>query len=366
LKQELDDLFSPDYATARGRFRSAARAAGATLEALTLDARGPGGEELTIDIARLGAHGARRVLLHTCGIHGVEAFAGSAVQLAALADPPARPDGCALVLVHVLNPYGLAWLRRANESNVDLNRNFPMPGGRREGASALYARLDPLLNPPAAPGREWYRWRLAAAVLRHGLPALTQAIAEGQYEFPRGLFFGGRELERGPALYLDWLRNNLSHVRYLFALDLHTGLGRRGEEMVILEVGVGATPVAELERVFNRRFLDPATERATYRIRGSMGGALPQVLPGARIDFVLQEIGTHHPIAVLHALREENRWHHHGPASGAHPAKRALRDALSPPSPEWRQQALERGLGLLRDAAAWTFHKALAQRLDRL
>jgi hypothetical protein len=363
---EHADFFSPDYATARDRFRSAAQAAGATLEALALDARGPGGETLTIDIARLGAPDARRVLLHTCGLHGVEAFAGSAVQLAALADPPDRPDGCALVLAHVLNPYGMAWLRRANENNVDLNRNFPTPATSYTGAPELYSRLDPLLNPSATSKSGWFRLRLAAAALRHGMPALTQAIAEGQYDFPRGLFFGGSRLEQGPALYLEWLRNNLSGAEYLFALDLHTGLGRRGQETLFLEPGGGATPVAELEGAFNRRILDPATSRVPYRIHGSLGKALPQSLPRARIDFVLQEIGTRHPLVVLHALREENRFHHYGPAAATHAARRALRDALSPPSPGWRGRALERGLALLRDAAAWTFQKALAQRLDRL
>jgi hypothetical protein len=97
-----------------------------------------------------------------------------------------------------------------------------------------------------------------------------------------------------------------------------------------------------------------------------MGGALLQSLPGVRIDSVLQEIGTRHPLVVLHALREENRSHHYGPAAATHAAREALRDALSPPSPGWRRQALERGLGLLRDAAAWTFQKALAQPLDGL
>ncbi|MGH8621018.1 MAG: DUF2817 domain-containing protein, partial [Burkholderiales bacterium] len=242
---------------------------------------------------------------------------------------------------------------------VDLNRNFPAPGGRRAGAPALYARLDPLLNPAAAPGRERFRWKLAAAALRHGTRALTQAIAEGQFEFPRGLFFGGTALEQGPALYLDWLRRNFSHAGYLFALDLHSGLGRRGEETLILEPGVGATPVADLERALGRRLLDPATGRAAYRVRGSMGGALPQTLPGVRVDFVLQEIGTRTAIAVLHALREENRWHHHGGAGPAHPARQALRDALSPPSPHWRRQALARGLQLLGDVAAWTFQTAI-------
>lgn len=353
--QQSETHFSTDYATARGRFRSAALAAGATLDALALDARGPGGEELTIDIARIGAWKAQRILLHTCGVHGVEAFAGSAVQLAALAEPPVVPDGCALVLVHVLNPYGMAWLRRANENNVDLNRNFLSPGDRREGASALYSRLDRLLNPPSAAGPDGYPLRLAAAVLRHGFAALKQAIAEGQYEFPRGLFYGGTALEAGSRLYLDWLRRNQSGAGYLFALDLHTGLGRHGKETLILEPGVGATPVAELERALGRRLADPAAGQASFRIRGGMGRALPAALHGRRVDFLLQEIGTRSPLAVLRALREENRWHQYGTGGLAHRSKRSLREALNPVAVNWRRRAVEHGLSLLRGAAAWTF-----------
>lgn len=357
MNLQPETFFAPDYATARGRFRSAALAAGAALDALALDVRGPGSEELTIDIACIGTRRAQRVLLHTCGVHGVEAFAGSAVQLAALAEPPITPDGCALVLVHVLNPYGMAWLRRTNENNVDLNRNFLNPGDRGKGASPLYSRLDPLLNPPNAAGPDGYPLRLAAAALRHGFAALKQAIAEGQYEFPRGLFYGGAALEAGPRLYLDWLRRNQSGAGYLFALDFHTGLGRHGEETLILEPDVGATPLAVLERALGKRLVDPAAGRASYRIRGGMGGALPEALHGRRIDFVLQEIGTRSPLAVLRALREENRWHHYGKGGLAHWSKQALCEALNPAAVNWRRRAVDHGLSLLRRAAAWAFGK---------
>lgn len=352
-----DTFFSPDYATARKRFRSAALAAGAALDALALDVRGPAGEELAIDIACIGARRAQRVVLHTCGLHGVESFAGSAVQLAALAEPPVTPEGCAVVLVHVLNPYGMAWLRRANENNVDLNRNFLKPGDRRERASPLYSRLDPLLNPPTAAGPDGFPLRIVATALRQGLAALKQTIAEGQYEFPRGLFYGGAALEAGPRLYLDWLQGSLADAGYLFALDLHTGLGRHGEETLILEPGVGATPVAGLEHALGRRLVDPAARRAPYRIRGGMGGSLPEALPGCRIDFVLQEIGTRSPLAVLRALREENRWHHYGEGGLAHRSKQALCEALNPAAVNWRRRAVDHGLSLLRRAAAWAFGK---------
>lgn len=356
---ELETFFSPDYAAARERFRDAARAAGASLDALGIEARGPRQEPLTIDIARLGARDARSVLLHSSGLHGVEAYAGAAVQLAALEGLPAPPSGCALVLAHVLNPYGMAWSRRANENNVDLNRNFLRRGERWEGAPALYLRLNPLLNPPTPPDADGFLLRLAQLALRHGLQAPRQAIAEGQYEFARGLFYGGKALEKGPRLYLDWLHRNLAPASYVFALDLHTGLGRRGKEMLILEPGVNATPAAGLAQALGRKLIDPATGQA-YRIRGGMGGVLPQTLPWARIDFVLQEIGTCSAVTVLHALREENRLHHHVEADSTHPnithpAKQTLCEALNPASLDWRRRAVGHGLSLLRAAAAWTF-----------
>ena len=352
-------FFSPDYFVARDRFRDAARAAGAALDTLTLSARGPGGESLAIDIARLGESDARHVLLHTSGIHGVEAYAGAAVQLAALHEAPRPSPGCALVLVHVLNPFGMAWLRRANENNVDLNRNFLRNGERWDGAPALYARLDPLINPPTPPGRDGFRARLALLALRHGLRAPRQAIAQGQYEFPRGLFYGGRSLEEGPRLYLDWLRASLVRAEYLLAIDFHTGLGRQGNETLVLEPGVNATPTDALGRALERPLADPAAGQAAYRARGAMGSVLQQALPHTRIDFVLQEIGTYPVLRVLHALREENRCHHYSAADICHPAKLALLEALSPASPSWRKRAVERGLALIHAAARCTFRENL-------
>src|SRR5215471_211462 len=125
---ENKHYFSPDYFTARTRFREAAKKTGARFETLPLDVRGSGGEELGIDIAWFGAENPRRVLLHSSGLHGVEGFAGSAIQLQLLNELPALAKDAAVILVHILNPYGMSWLRRANENNVDLNRNFLKDG----------------------------------------------------------------------------------------------------------------------------------------------------------------------------------------------------------------------------------------------
>ena len=77
----VETYFSPDYVTARDGFRQAAQRAGGRLTARELAANGPGGEDLTIDIAWFGPDTPRRAFIHSSGVHGVEAFAGSAIQL---------------------------------------------------------------------------------------------------------------------------------------------------------------------------------------------------------------------------------------------------------------------------------------------
>ena len=43
-----------------------------------------------------------------------------------------------------MNPWGMAWLRRENESNVDLNRNFSPLNEEYIGCHEHYPILNPL------------------------------------------------------------------------------------------------------------------------------------------------------------------------------------------------------------------------------
>jgi hypothetical protein len=336
--------FSNDYASARGRFLHAAEATGARLHSLELDARGPSAEALSIDIAWLGDSEPRRVLLHTCGLHGVEGFAGSAIQLRALLEPPQLAPGIALVFAHILNPYGMAWIRRTNENNVDLNRNFPSPGQCWRGAPDPYRRLHDLLNPASPPTCDAFMLRVLLKLLRHGLRQVSQAVAAGQYDYPLGLFFGGRQLEQGPRLYLEWLARHLRCVGYVLAVDVHTGLGPRGKESLFVSEHTGSTR-SLIESLEPRRFID-----APYHISGGIDTALATSLPGLPYGSLTQEFGTRAAIEVLGALREENRWHHYGAGHLDHPSKRRLLNAFCPPDPRWRKKILDQGDSLLRRA----------------
>ncbi len=337
-----DHGFPRDYQEAHGRFLRAAAGAGAALTCLELDARGPRSDALSIPIAWLGDKHPRRVVLHSSGLHGVEGFAGSAIQTALLEQPPSLPPGEALVLVHGLNPYGMAWLRRVNESNVDLNRNFPGPSQSWRGSPAAYGIVNPWLNPPSPPAQDGFLWRALGLILRHGYHTLEQAIAGGQHDYPQGLFYGGAGLEPGPGRYLAWLTDALSGVERLLAIDVHTGLGRWGRSSLFLESGQAPTAPA---------FVKSQTA-PPYASRGGLCAALPNALPGTRVTGVVQEFGAYPALRVLHGLREENRWHHYGDGDLAHPAKHRLRSLFCPNHPSWRRAVLAQGLELARQAIA--------------
>ncbi len=342
--------FSPDYNTARDRFRKAVEREGGRLDALELDAEGPEGTDLTIDIAWFGSVNPKRALVHSSGLHGVEGFAGSAIQLRLLDQMPAIAEGDAIAIVHILNPYGMAWLRRFNENSVDLNRNFLGEDERYSGTPEAYPGLNSFLNPASPPSLDLFSLRVAWLIARHGLAAMKEAIVSGQYEYPKGLFFGGKRLEQGAQLYLEWVRKHLSTTERVLAVDIHTGLGKSGEDTLLVDRNVHA----RARRLFGRRVAPLDADRSVaYETRGGLDMRVTDLLPN--VDFVGQEFGTYGPIHVLHALREENRWHHYGGGGIDHPVKIGLKEAFCRDQESWRQKVLTRGCEMFEQAVGVVF-----------
>lgn len=103
----VENHFVETYYDARAKFRQHASDANAKLHTLRLDHLAH--LDLTIDVAVI--EGSKdRVLLHVCGTHGIEGFAGSAIQSALLQSTKEwkKDIGPTVVFVHALNPYGFA------------------------------------------------------------------------------------------------------------------------------------------------------------------------------------------------------------------------------------------------------------------
>lgn len=349
-------LYSPDYSTARQRFRAAASQAGWRLEAFPIDALGPHGEELAVDVAWSPWGDRSKALVVSSGLHGVEAFLGSAVQLGLLAGDAANaPAAPTHILLHSLNPFGFAWLRRWDENNVDPNRNFLLPDESYTGCPKAYSDLDAFLNPPRPPSR-WEPYQLKAmwAIARLGLSNLQQAIAAGQYAYPRGLFFGGAAPSRCQELLRDHLHRWLQGANDVVHLDFHTGLGASGSGRLLLDYPPDADQRQRLTEWFGRdSFEAPDAATVAYHARGGFGRWCVSRKLAAKYLYACAEFGTYGPVRVLGGLRAENQAHHWGSqtAASTQQAKQDLQELFCPTSPAWREGVLQQGLAFVKQAA---------------
>jgi hypothetical protein len=357
-----ESAFSPDYATARRRFIDAAGAAGARIESIRSAARGPSGEALDTDIAVLGPALAECTVIVSSGLHGVEGFPGSAIQLAWLQRQAGVPvaNGVTVVLVHALNPFGFAWLRRTNEHNVDLNRNFVMDRSFLDSAAYRdvrdrYERMSAFLNPASPPSRrEPYLAKVVGHVLAEGFEPLRRSLPVGQYHRPEGLFYGGGpEPEPETTVLRELLTTWTRTARLAVHLDIHSGLGRWAECQMIVPDAAGSPAATWAVRAFGSQ-VTASGDGAAYRAHGTMiedfqTRALPCEYHGLTAEF-----GTYSGIRVLGVLRAENRAHFFA-ARGSpadRRARRALREAFVPSSRDWRSRVVRAGLANIDRAIA--------------
>ena len=314
------------YAEARRAFLGDADAAGATLEHHTHPHRGPEGEELAADVARFGAPigEADRVLLVLSGVHGVEGHAGSGLQrnLLVTGRLASLPKGSAVVLVHAVNPYGMAWTRRVDADNIDVNRNFVDVD--RPPSNPLYGELDAVLNPTDPdldPTDESYLGDVLEFWGRVGDHRAMQALSGGQYSHPKGIQFGGQ--------HVSWSRLTLERIwdRHLTGaartvqLDVHTGLGPTGRLTVFQtadedEAGAGLGREWYPEHLFrsDRTHHDPVDHGLLGPGFDAWAADRGAAAPAEVATFVL-EFGTLDLLKGLNAFRADNWLHHHGDRS---------------------------------------------------
>jgi hypothetical protein len=350
-------LFSPDYVTARNRFREAATKLDCVLESYSIESKAPNGEDLSIDVAISPGASAPGLLLVSSGLHGVEGFFGSALQLGLLREWAAKPGThpqCRWVMVHALNPFGFAWRRRVNEQNVDLNRNLLLEGQSFSGSPDGYSRLDGLLNPRNTPSRwEPVRLKLMLTLARYGMAVLKQAVASGQYDFPQGLFCGGSQPSRTSRILEEHFERWLGDSEKVFHLDLHTGLGQWGHYKLLIDHPINQAQRQWLSEQFGQDAFETGDGQSVgYATRGSFGRWGLSRAGHRDYLYAAAEFGTYPALRVLAALRAENQCHHWGRPDDTRTeqAKRQLVEIFCPRSQRWRQDVLEHGQRLVARA----------------
>lgn len=350
--------YSNKYEIARHRFRAAAATLNAQQERHAICLESCPDEDLSLDVAWIGSDAPDWTVVVSSGLHGVEGFFGSAVQLAWLAkrgDAPALPGNGRLVFIHALNPYGFRFVRRVNESNADLNRNFLLPGQFYGGRPQGYDDLYHVLNPEAPPGiLDPFSLKVLWQSARRGVPALKAAIAVGQYDYPEGVFFGGKGPARSAAILQANYKRWVGGATHVVHTDLHTGLGKFATHKLLMAGVPNADHLKWCQQQFGEDRVEvPLDEKGTsYRSNGTMGRWLHHHFNAIDFTYFLAEFGTYPPVKVLKAVCADNRAYLYGqPGSRVYRRIKArLLECFCPASRKWRTTCLTDGVDLVDEA----------------
>jgi len=343
------------YDECRARFRRAALDAGLAVLSRPIEARGSEGQQLTVDAVCIGADRPRRALTVLSGVHGVEGFLPSTLQCDLLhrLGTAALPDDMAVLVVHAVNPWGMAWWRRQNESNVDLNRNW-----RRDELEPrhndAYDELHPIVCPdtPALPSTDDLFVAIRSLSAERGAAWVRDGITLGQYRRADGLHFGGDRTEASTRILADLVAEHLSGVERALTLDLHTGHGPYGAITFLSDQPVGSGQDAFLRHHFGAERVEATTDNpdATTGLKsGQIGNGIGQLLGGAVHHASSVEFGTVSDGHQLAATFLDSWVHRHGDRSDPEHAAVVwgYRCCFTPDDPEWEATGRAGGRALL-------------------
>ncbi|MEN3145594.1 DUF2817 domain-containing protein [Ochrobactrum sp. WV_118_8] len=357
----------------RADFIAAAQKAGASLEQIIHPLHGPTGEQLSTDVALIGRRDARRMLVILSGTHGAEAAFGSACQSrwVGSTDLAGLPEDLAILLIHAINPWGAAWMRRVTENNVDLNRNF-IDWSKEPPRNENYRRVHEVAAFTAWDGQEREQARQAYARLQQelgGPQAMVAVVEAGQYEFSDGLYYGGSQAEWSNLTLHRIMQDHVSEAENVVLFDLHTGAGPYGYPALL--------SIAESEHGgldWGRTIYGPAmsvvltgTNATTdtgiaATATGYVSAAVRKMLPRAKLLPLVVECGTLAPGVMAEAVSADNWLHLHGdPASPLGlDIKQRLRTGFIPEDRAWEEACIPASLRYF-DRALQSLHDLAAQ-----
>jgi len=312
---------------------------------------GPEGEALFTDTVWIGPEDAAKVVVLIGGTHGIEGFAGSAIEIDVLrliaGGHIVIPANTAVLMVHALTPWGYAWLRRCDADGVDLNRNvvdFSRPLPENIGYEALKPAL--FLNDAQQRKRAFAEFEQL-----RGREALEKAISAGQYSDPAGPFYGGLAPAHGRLVVEDLMRKYSLQQRDLAVIDLHTGLGSFGYGEIICD----HQPDSQATKVARLWYGDSVTlpllgTSSSVPKLGLLDYAWHAIM-NERSCYITLEFGTYRTDQLFEVLlRDHQLWAQSDNDLARREHSQLMRQHFCPNDQAWKEMVLFRGRQVINQA----------------
>jgi hypothetical protein len=312
--------------------------------------------DLTIDICYVRASKKPdKILILSSGVHGVEGYVGSAVQFYFI-DNFINEDfleKTSVLLIHSVNPYGFKYQRKVTENNVDLNRNSDIDKELYSTINEGYSEISDIINPKkkvetGTPTNRFFFLKAIKEITRRSISVFRQAILQGQYEYPKGLFYGGIDFEPQIKNLVQSLETICDPYKTIFAIDLHTGYGERGK-LHLFPNPVEESVKNRMETIFQGFHIDWGDSDDFYTYSGDFVGFIQKINKDKIFIPMLFEYGTVGSrnilgsIKSLHIMILENQGEHYGYVSDEDrkKVKHDFVEMYNLSSDSWRSQIME-------------------------
>ncbi len=343
-------FFSDNLSGARELLSASAKEAGFDVTRYQHPLTGPAGEVLSTDTVYIGSADAKNLVVLISGTHGVEALCGSACQTMFLAGNSWQElrDDTAVLIIHALNCWGAAHLRRNNEDNVDLARNFlnfdqPVPENRKY--EALKDAID--CKEFRGPQRDSANQLHARFVSQNSINEYVDAVMGGQYQYADGFAYGGNSPVWSNRLLREVLAPYAKTAKQVRVVEYHSGLGPYGYgTAVTMQTGEDLKRVQSIYGRWVDAPNDTTNQNAErfHQVQGHPTDAILSTFPDAAVSAIVLEFGTYPPFESLQALLDDHWLTHYGDirsATGVEIKKRIL-EYHYPADPDWRQAIADR------------------------
>ena len=351
------DSFYTEYEDIRSHLQQLSASLGAESYSHAIDE----GDGLYIDTFYLAPSQEQQdLIILTTGVHGIEGYIGSVMLDVFFGEvyPTLDTDHTGILVVANVNPYGMKYMRRYNENNVDLNRNFILDWETFDlSTNKEYPKVDRFLGPTGKIGNAlWHEagfyLSLGKTAITEGANTISDALLGGQYEYPQGVYYGGTDDEASTVFLKDVFTQCLeSSYENIVHIDIHSGYGPR-YDMVIFNSIYETMTEAESQAAFGYDHIIAHDSEAFYVTTGDTTDFFYRLADSKGTDKTLFstcfEFGTigdefFDTILSLKYTVDENRdhWYPTTNKTSAEIVRQNYLELFYPTETQWREKAVE-------------------------
>lgn len=299
------------------------------------------------------------LIVLTTGVHGMEGYIGSVMLDVFFEEiyPTLDTTDTGVLIVANVNPYGMKYMRRYNENNVDLNRNFIEDWDNFDRASNKdYPKVVSFLQPTGKMGNAFWHevgfyLSLAKEAIFTGAGTISDALLTGQYEYAEGVYYGGNGDEASTTylknVFADCIDGQYENIVHI---DIHSGYGPR-YNMVIFNSVQDPTTEEEAKAMFGYDYIIATDSEDFYETFGDTTDFFYRLAKSKNTDKTLYstcfEFGTigdgfFDSILSLKYTVDENRnhWYTSDNDITNEMVKENYYELFYPTETEWRQKTI--------------------------